>query len=322
MKLVYVIAMGHSGSTLADCILGTHPDFISSGELRYLNWQLYRTMDKKATVKGQDICTCEQDFRDCPFWSEVFIQLKRKTGNDIIADPTSFDTAYFNQFAYQDRNGFARSYTDKVKGYITREWIEQGWTYKVLPWSKYIDRWLSNNWILYETMAEVGEKPVVIDSSKHLMIALLLQQYEPDNVTLLFLHRSVEALAASAKRWAAKKGKTANLEKVVEAKRLFEKRIAKYKQKVKNLNYIDAYYETMVSEPANFLESVVHTVGINTDYKRQTNESFFIEPSQQHLVAGNPMRYRGKQQVRYDERWKNELSAKELQNIQQLATNS
>lgn len=43
MKLIYIIAQGHSGSTLTDCILGTHPDVVSSGELRYINWQLERT---------------------------------------------------------------------------------------------------------------------------------------------------------------------------------------------------------------------------------------------------------------------------------------
>lgn len=96
MKVVYIIAQGHSGSTLADCILGTHPDFISSGELRYLNWQLYRTMNKRASVKGQNICTCNKDFRECSFWSQVFQEIQNKTGCDIVSDPTSFDTAYFN----------------------------------------------------------------------------------------------------------------------------------------------------------------------------------------------------------------------------------
>ena len=49
MKLVYIIAQGHTGSTLMDCILGTHPEFISNGELMYLNWQLERTKDQKKT---------------------------------------------------------------------------------------------------------------------------------------------------------------------------------------------------------------------------------------------------------------------------------
>lgn len=167
-------------------------------------------------------------------------------------------------------------------------------------------------------MSEVKDNSIVVDSSKHLMIALLLQQYKPNNVTLLFLHRSVEALAASAKRWAAKKGKTADLETVVKGKQQFEKRIAKYKRKVKNLQFIDTDYETMVREPASFLDRVVLSVGTNTKYKKQTNKFFFIDPSQQHLVAGNPMRYLGKQQVLYDNRWKEELSEAEQQYLQEV----
>lgn len=320
MKLVYIIAQGHSGSTMADCILGTHPDFISSGELRYLNWQVHRTKEGTSSVKGQDICTCENDFRKCPFWSKVFSSIKQKTGKDLVTDPTSFDTAYFNQFAYQDWDGFTRSFYDRIRAYITRECIEQGWSYRLLPWSVEIDRWLHNNWIIYETMSEVGERSVVVDSSKHLMIALLLQQYKPKDVTILFLHRSVEALAASAKRWAAKKGKEADLRAVVQGKQQFEKRVAKYKRKIKELQYIDITYEEMVYEPAFFLDSLVHALGVDSKYQKQQNESFFIDPSKQHLVAGNPMRYRGRQQIRYDERWKEELSEEELSFINNAKT--
>ena len=113
MKLVYILAQGHSGSTLTVCILGTHPDFISSGELRYLNWQLEKTKDIDASVTAQNICTCERDFRECDFWSEVFERIKKKTGADIFKDPTSFDMAYFGEFAYQNRDGFRRTFTEK-----------------------------------------------------------------------------------------------------------------------------------------------------------------------------------------------------------------
>src|SRR5690606_20935054 len=103
MKLIYVIAQAHTGSTLIDCILGTHPDFVSSGELRYINWQLYRTRDKTSSVEAQNICTCERAFRDCNFWSNVFTLIKEESGSDMVIDPLSFDTAYFKQFSFQNR---------------------------------------------------------------------------------------------------------------------------------------------------------------------------------------------------------------------------
>src|SRR5690606_37578476 len=153
MKLVYIIAQGHTGSTLMDGILGTHPDFIPSGELRYLNWQWHRTQNETSSISAQNIYTCTLDFRECSFWSKVFDLIKNKSGADIVAEPTSFDTAYFNQFSYQNRGGFKPAFSDKVKAYLFREWIELGLSYKKLLWMEpNVEKWLNNNWLLYESM--------------------------------------------------------------------------------------------------------------------------------------------------------------------------
>ena len=319
MKLIYVLSLSHSGSTLLDCILGTHPDFQSSGEMRYINWQLERTKNKRASVKAQDICTCENDFKICEFWSEVFRRINGKIGIDMAAHPTDFDTAYFKQFAYQDRGGFNRSFIDKAKQYLVLKWLEGGRSFKKIIWLEpKIKQWLANNWLLYETMSDVSEKKVVVDSSKNFTIALLLQQYCPNGVTFLFIHRSVEGLASSAKRWVAKAGKTYSLENIINIKKKFEKRVSKYKQNISKLSYLDFEYEKFVAQPTTFLDNVVQHVGANKYYIKQPNENFYIDPSQLHLVAGNPMRYRGRQLVKYDERWKQELTTKEIATINDL----
>ena len=309
-----------TGSTLLDCILGAHPDFVSSGELHYLNWQLYRTENITPSVNAQNICTCELDFRDCPYWSRVFAVLKRKTGKDIVTDPTSFDTAYFNQFSYQDSGGFTRSFLDKVGAHVTRLWCEQGWNYKRLPFiSKKIEHWLENNWLLYETMAEVAQKPIVVDSSKHLMIALLLQQYKPDDVTLVFLHRSTKGLLSSYKKLATKRGESISLMNVIKAKAIFTNRIIKYKRNVEGLRFFDVHYENIATKPAEALRDIVALVGADQNYDQQENHSFFVDPSLQHMVAGNPMRYKGRQQVAYDDRWKSKLTKKEIELADKLS---
>ena len=319
MKVIYIISLGHSGSTLIDCILGTHPTFHSSGELRYLNWQLERTKNSLATLKTQNICTCGNDFRNCNFWSKVFKVLKQKTGSDIVNNPRSFDTAYFKQFAYKDRGGFNRSFINKVKAYTTREWCELGWSYRRLLWLEpKLNRWLYNNWILYESMAEVGNKPIIVDSSKHLLIALLLQQYKPKEVTLLFLHRSIEGLISSAKRRATEKEQDYNIQEGIKTKKKFEKRIVKYKKNVPDLSYIDAFYEDVVAHPASFLNKIVYKTGASQDYQRQKDKKFYIDPSNLHLVAGNPMRYKGKMQVKYEDSWKENLTANEKDLINRL----
>src|SRR5690606_35762035 len=133
MKVVYIVSMAHSGSTLADCILGTHPDFIASGELRYLSWQLYRTMHEEPSVSAQNNCTCGKSFRECSYWSQVLNKIHEKTGKDMVKVPVSFDLAYFTQFSYQNRGEISPGFIDRVKSYFTRRWCEKGWAYKKLP---------------------------------------------------------------------------------------------------------------------------------------------------------------------------------------------
>ena len=315
MTVLYVISMGHSGSTLLDCILGTHTDIHSSGEMRYLNWQLSRTMNKTASVESQDICSCQKDFRECAFWSQVFAGIAEKTGKNIVADPKSFDTAYFKQFAYKDLGSF----TDRVKGYLTRIGLENGFPLElVLKLEPKISQWLANNWLLYQEMSAVSGKPIIVDSSKHLTIGLLLQAFRPEDTVFLFIHRHIEGLVSSAKRASLKRGKKYSIERVVQTKKKFERRVERYKKVVPNLRYIEGNYEEFVRAPAEFLSRVVEFLGISRDYSKQLDNEFYINPFSCHLVAGNPMRYRGRQKVQYDERWTKELTSEEIRQIHKL----
>tara|TARA_Y100000813_G_C24164256_1_gene353422 strand:- start:904 stop:1869 length:966 start_codon:yes stop_codon:yes gene_type:complete len=301
MKLIYIISMAHSGSTLADLTLGTHPEICSSGELRYLNWQLHRTTNKEGAVEDGDICSCLKDFRKCDFWSKVITELEKSTGLNIYKDPKSFDTAYFGEFAYKNRGGFTRSFFDKLFSFLVRLWCEKGYSYKKIPFlNKKISTWLSNNWLLYQTMSKVSGRKVVVDSSKHLMIALLLQQFKPKDVTLIFIHRSIKELAASHKKWALKKGEKVDFISVAKSKSTYEDRVARYKQNIESLKYIDIHYKDLVKYPADFLRDVTQKLKLKQDYILQPNEHFFIDPTSNHLVAGNPMRYKGKQQIKHD----------------------
>ncbi|QKK02915.1 MAG: hypothetical protein HND55_09830 [Pseudomonadota bacterium] len=317
MKLIYILSQGHSGSTLTDCILGTHPAIFSSGEMRYLTWQVERTAKKSASVAEQTICTCERDWRECEFWTDVFREIKQKTESDIVADPQSFDTAYFGSFSYQERDGHKRSYLDRILGFLFRKWLEKGLPLAAIKWLQpKIQQQIENNWLLYEAMARVAHKPIIVDSSKNLLIALLLQQHHPDNVWLLFLHRDLRGLAASQKKLSIKKGVEYSVQDSIRQNTLFKKRVAKYKRELPRLNYLEYSYEEVVRAPADFLSAVVEALGAAEDYLKQPNEAFWIDPSTYHMVAGNPMRYRGRQLVRSDESWAQVLSAEELNAIE------
>ena len=316
MILVYIIAQGHTGSTLMDCILGTHPEFISNGELMYLNWQLERTKDQKKTkVETQTLCTCKKDFRSCDYWSKVFDEVKDKSNKNIAEEPTSFDTAYFGEFSFKERGGFKISKENKnnekkvYKGLMRGKSLED--MLKIEP--KIID-WLKNNWLLYESMSKVADKSVVIDSSKSFLRMLLLQKYRPKDVMVIFINRNSRGLTSSMKRRLKKMGRSEilALPYVIFTKLKYRFKIRAIKKNIKDLTYLEVDYDYFVSKPSDFLGKVVQKLELKNEYKKQVNESFYIDPSQQHLVAGNPMRYKGRQKVKYDNRWKKSLNKIEL----------
>lgn len=310
LKVVYVLAQGHSGSTLADAILGTHQSFVSSGELRYLGWQIYRTINVEPTVERQDICSCGRDWRNCAFWVSVDKDLKESRGQSIVEDPLGFDMQYFGSFSYMDQAPGQRRFWQRAAAYLSRLWLERGGSLELLLLLfPRLQRQLVNNWALYASMAKVARKQVIVDSSKNLLIALLLQRYRPDDVCLVFLRRNPLGVASSTKKIAQLTGAPFCIDDCVRAHRLFSNRVAKYKRLIRPLKYVDISYEEMVVSPGKFVSEVAAALDLPS--ATSTDGDFWIDPSMHHMVAGNPMRYRGRQPVKLDDSWRSALTPEE-----------
>jgi hypothetical protein len=69
--VVFVSSLGHSGSTVLERALATHPVLLGLGEVH----QLLRTLDDRADVDGHP-CGCGLAAADCPLWSTVLPQLR------------------------------------------------------------------------------------------------------------------------------------------------------------------------------------------------------------------------------------------------------
>lgn len=313
MKVIYILAQGHTGSTLADCILGTHPEVVSSGELLFLGWQFYR--NNIALINdGDAICTCGQPFDKCEYWSKVVEELQERIGVDLLRDPVNANLSYFGRFSYRERGGFKVGFLNKLKRALTHYHISRGRRYssisKMIP---EVERCLSNNWALYRCMADIAGKPVVVDSSKDPTIALLLQQQMPEDVLVLFLHRRAEGLLTSIKKRFAKRGIPVSLALpyVIFSKFRYERRVKRYKRRVSNLSFIDVNYEDYVRNPSALVTQIVERLGLSPHYNKQEDRIFEIDPSKHHIVAGNPMRFKGPQEVKYDDRWKKSIKKSE-----------
>lgn len=70
LKLVCIVSMGHSGSTLLDLLISGHPDVVGVGEVKNLS-------PAKATGAH---CCCGERVWECPFWDRVAEVLSERSG--------------------------------------------------------------------------------------------------------------------------------------------------------------------------------------------------------------------------------------------------
>jgi len=73
IPVIYIVGAGHSGSTMLDLLIGSHPLIQSVGEI----FRIAEYVDANSN-KSDKKCSCGADFRQCLFWSKVddFTDLK------------------------------------------------------------------------------------------------------------------------------------------------------------------------------------------------------------------------------------------------------
>lgn len=90
-KVIYILSLGHSGSTLLDLMLGSHSRIESVGELAHFRSFVSEDSDIPAERR---FCTCGEPFIGCPYWARVREDLASTFGTDQIslssADPRVF----------------------------------------------------------------------------------------------------------------------------------------------------------------------------------------------------------------------------------------
>jgi hypothetical protein len=73
-------------------------------------------------------------------------------------------------------------------------------------------------------------------------------------------------------------------------------------KKTSNLKIIVVFYEELAEHPQKIHDKIARFLRINVP-----KGPVRIDTREHHLVAGNPMRYKGRISIRYDDSWKNVL---------------
>jgi len=88
IPLLYIAGSSHSGSTLLDLLLGSHPSIESVGEAKKI-----AAVTADLRTGGQPLCTCRQPVAACPFWQRVLPEQPELLRNDATANAGLFGRA-------------------------------------------------------------------------------------------------------------------------------------------------------------------------------------------------------------------------------------
>ncbi len=163
MKLAYVVACTHTGSTLLTRILHQNPQIFSAGELQYLDRYWHPTGRR---------CSCGVHALGCPVWSEVFWRIARTTQLDLV--PMS-----------------------RLSSERALEWMR---ALSGVASVRGKNPFPTANRELVDAIAHVTDASVVLDNSKSVWRLLPLTRAYPDEIYVLHLVRSPEGHVASRMR--------------------------------------------------------------------------------------------------------------------------
>jgi Sulfotransferase family len=281
IRVLYVMGLGRSGSTVLDSILGNHPSFVGLGELRYL-------VGPEGIRK--EYCACGEPVRECPFWSEVVARWRDLTGG---AKPAELWAAQREVERTRNWRGLSADRPRPEAGFA---------------------RYAELTRALLEAIRQAGGQPGLVDSSKLPARALALSRIDGVDLRAVHLVRDGRGVAWSLKkklaldprggvsrhltprtavRTAARWWFVNSLSERV-AERLGPERVRRIR------------YEDFVTDPVTALTAIGEMNGVDLgDLARRAAAGDDL--ATHHAVAGNRLRMAGTVRLRLDTDWMTKL---------------
>lgn len=270
-RVVYVIGVGRSGSTLLDITLGNHPRVESVGEIKHL---------VRGSWSRDGFCACGERVRSCSFWPAVHAAWHRRTG---AADFTEMAEAMDGLLRLRRRRHWSRLVEAGDEGELLRTGLGA----------------------LYEAILEVSGKDVVVDSSKAPGLGLLAGSLPGVDVAYVHLVRDVRGVARSFRKSFAR-DERAGIERAMPGRSIWRaaavwnltNRLAEQVGRQRPAApFIRIRYEDLVGDCVNVLDRLGPAIGVDLT---EVGESLAAgEPLPVgHNIGGNRIRMQGEVRLR------------------------
>jgi hypothetical protein len=312
VRLGYVLAASHSGSTLLAMLLGAHADICTNGELKFTN---LGELDKYR-------CSCGEPIRACPFWRSVSDSMKRRGHTFDLENAGTDYRAVSGWFA-------GRLLRPLHTGRVLERVRDAGLALSG-HWQKEYPQIQARNAALVRALIETSGKSVVVDSSKTgLRLKYLLRNPELDvrvirtirdgrAVVLTYVDPYNFADAADPSRRGGGSGQTYRPQalSVERAAYLWRRSNEEAEAAIAQLSterVIRVRYEQLCADPKAVLARIFTFLDVDPERGRLDFRSVG-----QHVI-GNGMRHDTTSEIRLDERWKSVLTNKDLKTFDRVA---
>jgi Sulfotransferase family len=291
-RVLYVMGLYRSGSTILDILLGNQPGLSGVGELRNLpimGWE------------GVGVCACGQPVHECDFWRTVRSDWEQKFGADCTERLKRLQGRFerIRSFPAVSLHAFGRS----------RQFEE----YSVLLGG------------LFEAIRNVSGSDIIVDSTKYPARAWALLRNRDIDLQVIHLVRDGRAVI-----WSMMRQLNTDLEgQVIEVPRT---RIAFHTTRQWLLTNLASdlvrrsagtramlmRYEDLVHQPARELERIGSLIDADmTDLTHRILDGADLGVG--HTVAGNRVRMGGAVRLRPDTEWQSRLPAGDRATFWRLA---
>ena len=290
IKYIYILSQRYSGSTLLSFLLATHPEVSTIGERRKF---FIKSLNPDG--KGNQNCSCGQNFKDCAYWNKIKNRLLPKLPK------TALDNN-FTEFQLS-KNKYYNQVLTKFYEYAISRQIPLNY----LPFSSQVKRLCHFNHLLIKEILEIDETSVFLDSSKTMSNLLYLSLIPEIDLRIIWLVRDPRAQVNSAlkyNKWTIEEA----AKNWVKEMKLNEKVMGEWRP-----NYLKMRYEDLCRAPEDEMNDIFNFIGIDP-----TQFSLNFRAEVQHIMGNTSMRLGRETKIEERKDWLEKLTQPEIEIIEHI----
>jgi hypothetical protein len=293
IKVLMVIGVGRSGSTVLDIVLGNQPEIESAGELINI---------ARSGWINNEYCACGRRVQECDYWNAVRQALEERTG--------PFDPA--------DHLRLQREFERARRLFHLLSVLRRP--------SEDFRRYGEQTLAIYQAILQVGQRPLIVDSSKNALRALALSFVRGLDVYVVHLVRDARGVTWSLRK-PYRRDDAAGVQRDMPPRPAWRTALMwtwgntvaawvsrRFPRERRRL----LRYEDFLSDPEHALAGLGRFLGVEMGGlgTRVVNGDLM---SAGHNIAGNRLRMQGSVRLRPDFEWRGRLSGMDRATVWTLA---